>query len=66
MFVQLFRRQSCDQFGFSFYISIEDILLCAEVAIAHHQEVQLHLYMLSMDMRNVCDMIIHPAVLQAF
>ena len=46
-------------------IRIEDALFCAEVAIEHHQEFNLPLWMLSMDMRKAFDTIDHPALVRA-
>ena len=61
----LFQRQSLDQHGFTPDIRIEDALLCAEVVIEHHQEFQIPLWMLSMDMRKAFDTIDHPALIRA-
>ena len=61
----LFQRQSVDQYGFTPDIRIEDALFCAEVAIEHHQELNLPLWMLSMDMRKAFDTINHPALVRA-
>ena len=61
----LFQRQSLDQHGFTPDIRIEDALLCAEVVIEHHQEFQIPLWMLSMDMRKAFDTINHPALIRA-
>ena len=44
---------------------IEDALLCGEVAIEHHQEFNLELWMISMDMRKAFDTIDHKALLRA-
>ena len=61
----LFQRQSFDQHGFTSDNRIEDALLCAEVAIEHHQEFNLELWMMSMDMRKAFDTIDHKALLRA-
>ena len=61
---QLFRHQSWDQHGFTNGIRIEDAFLCAEVAIEHHQEFQLPLWMLSMDMRKAFDTIVHATLMR--
>ena len=44
---QLFKHQSWVQHAFTRGIRIEDVLLCAEVAIEHHQEFQLPLWILN-------------------
>ena len=62
---QLFQHQSWDQHGFTPGIRIEDALVCAEITIEHHQEFQLPLWMLSMDMRKAFDTIDHAALMQA-
>ena len=61
----MFQRQSSDQYGFTLGKRIEDGLLCAEVAIEHHQEFNLELWMISMDMRKAFDTIDHKAMLRA-
>ena len=61
----LFKHQSWDQHGFTLGIRIEDALLCAEVAIEHHLEFQLPMWMLSMDMRKAFDTIDHSALMQS-
>ena len=48
----LVRHQLCDQHRLINGIRMEDAVICAEVAIGHHQECQLPLWMLSMDTRK--------------
>ena len=61
----LFKYQSWDQHGFTPGIRIEDALLCAEVAIEHHLEFQLPMWMLSMDIRKTFNTIDHSALMQS-
>ena len=61
----LFQRQSSDQHGFTPGKRIKDVLLCAEVAIEHHQEFNLKLWMISMDTRKGFDIIYHKVLLRA-
>ena len=46
-------------------IRIEDVLLCADVAIENHLEFKLSIWMLSMDMRKAFDTIDHFVSMQA-
>ena len=63
--MHLLNYQSWNQHGFKFGIRIEDVILCAEVAIEHHQEFTLFLWMRSMDMRKAFDTSDHVALMQA-
>ena len=61
----LFQRQSSDHHGFTPGKRIEDALLCAEVAIEHHQEINLELLLINMDMLKAFDKIDHKAMVRA-
>ena len=59
---ELFAHQSIDQYTFTPHISIEDALLCCEVAIEYSLEFDIPLWMMSMDMRTAFDTIDHSAL----
>ena len=61
----LFHRQFLDQNGFVQAIIIEDILLCEEVIIEHHQDSNLPLWILSMEMGKVFDISDLPILIRA-
>ena len=61
----IFNHHSWHQHGFTHCIRIQDALLCAEVALEHHHEFNLQLWILSMDIRKALDTIDHPALIEA-
>lgn len=60
----LFHYQSSDLHGFTLGKRIEDVLVCAEVAIEHHQEFNLELWLISLDMRKAFDTIDHKVMVR--
>ena len=61
----LFRRQCFDQYGCTPGKRIEDTLLCAEVAIERHQEFNLEVWVMSMEMGKAVHTIDNKALLRA-
>ena len=61
---QLFEHQSWGQYEVTSGIDIEDAFVFAEMTIEYHQEFQLPLWILSMDMLKEFDTIDHGAFMQ--
>ena len=62
---RLFQVQSFDQHGFTPGIHIEDVILCAAIAIEYHEEFNMPLWILSMGMRKTFDTIDHSVLMRA-
>ena len=61
----LFQIQSFDQYEFTPGIRIEDVILCAEIVMEYHEEFNMPLWIISMDMRKAFDAIDHIALMRA-
>ena len=60
-----FQVQSFDQHGFTPGIRIEDAILCTEIAMEYHEEFNMPLWRISMDIRKAFDTIDHIALMRA-